>query len=285
MATSQQEKKTPLKVLEETSRTFYIPISYLPDRIREAVASAYLCLRAIDEVEDHPTLENALKAKILRQMSVTLQTCTQDSTVEDLTPNWQGAEKELPEVTLRIGEWVHFCPKDIAPRIIDATAAMADRMAYWAECNWAIKTKQDLDAYTFSVAGAVGLILSDLWSWYEGITTDRNLALAFGRGLQATNIVRNKDEDKGRSVSFYPEGWSDEDMHAYARANLEEANKYIAALPSDSAALKFCRIPFALAVGTLNFIQAGKEKLGRSDVLAIVKQCVEQPVGGQEQRD
>ena len=274
-AQTQTEKKSAMKILEETSRTFYIPISYLPDKIREAVAAAYLCLRAIDEVEDHPTLENALKAKILRQISVTLQTATLKSTAEDLTPNWFGVAEQLPEVTLRIGEWCLFAAEEINPRIIECTAAMADRMAYWAECNWEIKTKKDLDAYTFSVAGAVGLILSDLWAWYEGVNTDRQLALGFGRGLQSTNILRNREEDKVRSVTFYPEGWTDDDMQAYARENLDLGKKYIDSLPADSAALKFCKIPFALAVGTLNIIQQGKEKLGRTDVLAIVKDCLQ----------
>ena len=50
--------KSPMTVLKETSRTFYIPISKLPPIICEAVASAYLCLRAIDEIEDHPILLN-----------------------------------------------------------------------------------------------------------------------------------------------------------------------------------------------------------------------------------
>jgi farnesyl-diphosphate farnesyltransferase len=43
-----KEAKSALKVLEETSRTFYIPIAKLPEQAQEAVASAYLCLRAID---------------------------------------------------------------------------------------------------------------------------------------------------------------------------------------------------------------------------------------------
>ena len=64
--------KTPLQVLEETSRTFYIPIVKLESVIQEAVASAYLCLRAIDEVEDHPTLALDVKAKLLRKISFTL---------------------------------------------------------------------------------------------------------------------------------------------------------------------------------------------------------------------
>lgn len=36
---------------------------------------------------------------------------------------------------------------------------MADRMATWAERNWEITSVEDLDVYTFAVAGAVGLIL------------------------------------------------------------------------------------------------------------------------------
>ena len=52
-----------LKALKETSRTFYIPISRLPDNLREAVASEYICMRAIDEVEDHTDIENFIKAK------------------------------------------------------------------------------------------------------------------------------------------------------------------------------------------------------------------------------
>jgi farnesyl-diphosphate farnesyltransferase len=272
------EKKTAMKVLEETSRTFYIPISYLPDRIREAVASAYLCLRAIDEVEDHPTLENALKSKILKQISYTLQTSCIGATLEDLTPDWCGAEDKLPEVTLRIAEWCLFAPSDIAPRIWDATASMADRMAFWADRNFEVKTKKDLDAYTFSVAGAVGLILSELWEWYEGVKTNRELAIAFGRGLQATNILRNKGEDKERGVTFYPEGWTEREMQEYARQNLKKGEEYKASLPEGSAAITFCKIPLSLAVATLDFLSEGKEKLTRTDVLSIVKKCL--GVGG-----
>jgi len=268
------EKKSGMKVLEETSRTFYIPISYLPETIREAVASAYLCLRAIDEVEDHPTMENALKAKILREISYTIQTSTAESTAEDLTPNWCGAEAQLPEVSLRIGEWLLMAPKDIASRIWEATAGMSERMAFWAERNWEIKSVKDLDAYTFSVAGAVGLLLSDLWAWFEGVKTDRHLAVAFGRGLQATNILRNRGEDKERNVTFYPPGWTDEDMQNYARKNLEGGEIYRQSLPEGSAALTFCKIPHALAVATLNILQAGKAKLDRTEVTTIVKDCL-----------
>merc|ERR1711972_913786 len=112
---------------------------------------------------------------------------------------------------------------------------MADRMAWWAERNWKVDNKKDLDCYTFAVAGAVGLILSELWEWHEGVKTDRGLALAFGRGLQVTNIVRNASEDEDRGVSFIPKGWTMDDMYDYAFKNLDLAQKYVDSLPENSA--------------------------------------------------
>ncbi len=39
--------------------------------------------------------------------------------------------------------------------------------------------------------------------------TDRNLAISYGRGLQAVNILRNEKEDlTERGVSFVPDGWT-----------------------------------------------------------------------------
>jgi farnesyl-diphosphate farnesyltransferase len=184
-------RQSALTVLEETSRTFFIPINRLPDGLKEAVASGYLCMRAIDEVEDHPHLDLTTKAQILRQMSVNLQQGREDSCAEDFAIGLAPWKDQMPEVSWRLGDWAMLAPADIAPRIWDATAAMADRMAYWAERNWEIKTEADLDCYTFSVAGAVGLMLSDLWAWFDGTQTNRLQAIGFGRGLQSVNILRN----------------------------------------------------------------------------------------------
>lgn len=260
-------RKNALEILQATSRTFYIPISRLPSGLQEAVASAYLCMRAIDEIEDHPTLDNFTKAKLLRQISLNLQAATQNSTIDDFLVGL--SSHQLEEVSLRLGEWALLAPENIAPRIWDATAAMADRMAYWAEINWTIDTQSDLERYTFSVAGAVGLMLSDLWAWYDGTQTNRTYAIGFGRGLQAVNILRNHAEDKARGVDFFPDGWKAQDMLVYARNNLKLADSYTKALPRGPA-LDFCQIPLTLAHATLDVLTLGKEKLSRSDVLALL---------------
>jgi farnesyl-diphosphate farnesyltransferase len=260
-----------LEILKETSRTFYIPIVRLPRCLQEGVASAYLCMRAIDEVEDHPTLDVESKAKILRKISLTLQAGVDGFAADAFADSFYGYEDTLPEVTLRIREWSILAPETIAPRIWDATAAMSERMAYWAERNWKIDNEADLDRYTFGVAGAVGLMLSDLWSWYDGTKTNRTHAIGFGRGLQAVNILRNHNEDYSRGVNFMPPDWDAAAIQAYARRNLVLASSYIESLPKGPA-LDFCQIPLALAYGTLDAIALGKEKLSRSDVAALLEQ-------------
>ncbi len=264
--------KDALEILKETSRTFYIPISQLPSDLKEAVASAYLCMRAIDEIEDHPDLDNFTKAKLLRKISLVLQEAVDHSSFLNFSEKLDMNISHLPEVTKRVGEWAILASDTIAPRIWDVTAAMADRMAYWAENNWTIHTESDLDRYTFSVAGAVGLLLSDLWSWYDNTNTNRTQAIGFGRGLQAVNILRNHSEDLVRGVDFFPHGWTAKDMQAYAQRNLLLADSYTNSLPSGPAR-NFCQIPLTLAHATLDILTMGQEKLTRSEVMELISRC------------
>lgn len=266
-----------LRVLEATSRTFFIPISRLPPNLLEAVTSAYLCMRAIDEIEDHPTLANGTKAELLRAVSLALQSVTEDNPTGACTAPLCAHQARLPEVTLRLDDWLLLAPPTIGPRIADATAAMADRMAHWAANHWRIRTETDLDQYTFVTAAAVGLLLSELWAWYDGTQTNRWYAIGFGRGLQAVNILRNRADDLARGVDFFPDGWTPEQMHAYARRNLRLADKYVNELPPGPA-LDWCTIPLALAYATLDVLAHGERKLSRSAVLEIVGHAVPRKV-------
>ncbi|MGH2481632.1 MAG: squalene/phytoene synthase family protein, partial [Ktedonobacteraceae bacterium] len=198
-----------LDALKETSRTFFLPISHLPGGLQEAVMASYLCLRAIDEIEDHPRLDSHTKARLLRAISRTLQTSFQANDFAEVLENcWE----ELPEVTRRVGDWAMLAPISIAPRIWGTTARMAECMAQWAIDGWTIQNEVDLDRYAFEVAGAVGLLTSDLWVWYDGTLSNRPQAIGFGRGLQTVNILRNHAEDMARGVDFFPRGWQAEDM-------------------------------------------------------------------------
>ena len=263
-------RKNALEILQKTSRTFYIPISRLPKDLLEAVASAYLCMRAIDEIEDHGDLDNSTKAKLLRTISLNLQSGVENSKIEDFSAGLQSHALVLPEVTYRVGEWAILSNSTIAPRIWDATAAMAERMAYWAEINWKIETKCDLDRYTFSVAGAVGLLLSDLWAWYDGDSDRSQLCNWFWSRFTSSKYPPQPPRRfRSRSRFFSSRLDGAEDMQDYARYNLSLADTYTKSLPKGPA-LDFCQIPLTLAHGTLDVLALGRAKLSRSEVIALV---------------
>ena len=271
MSETNHLQRDAINVLRETSRTFFIPISQLETGVQEAVAAAYLCMRAIDEIEDHPELEPASKNSLLNSISEILKGSFNKEKFDSIIEPYQSY---LPEVTVRLGDWIKFCPATVVDTVLNATSVMAKGMADWAMKGWKVKDEKDLDDYTFYVAGLVGVMLSDIWKWYDGTETDKQLAIAYGRGLQSVNILRNHTEDRERGVSFFPDGWDLDDMFRYAKRNLALADSYIEDIKSGSI-LNFCKIPLALAHGTLNALEKGKEKMSRAEVTEMVSQVIE----------
>ncbi len=264
-------KKDAMRVLKETSRTFYIPIKLLNPTLRMTVGSAYLCMRAIDEIEDHPSIEPEVKKQLLQTTSQLLnEESFNEKAYQQLI---QPFENLLPEVTKRLGEWIAVCPGGIGGKVKESTSIMADGMAKWAYKNWKVHTKEDLDEYTYYVAGLVGVMLSDIWEWYDGTKTDRTLAIGYGRGLQAVNMLRNQKEDAERGVSFLPEGWGRKELFAYAKENLQMADEYIKDIQTKNILL-FCKIPLELAKRTLQALESGKEKMTRDEVVSAVDRII-----------
>ena len=262
--------KSAINMLMVTSRTFFIPISYLPSELKEAVTSAYLCMRAIDEIEDHPQLPLESKHKLLHSISLLLK---KPFNHKELMALFHPYHTILPEVTLRFGDWINLCPPTLVENVLNATSTMAKGMADWTLKEWWIQNEEDLNEYTFYVAGLVGVMLSDIWKWYDDVETDKELAIAFGRGLQSVNILRNRAEDLERGVDFFPDGWELEDMFRYARRNLALADVYMKDI-KPGPILNFCKIPIALAHGTLDALTEGKEKMSRAAVTEIVSTVV-----------
>lgn len=261
--------KEAMAVLKDTSRTFFIPITFLEKELKPTVATAYLCMRAIDEIEDHEKITNPIKTELLIAVSKLLieKPFNQNAYTKLLAPY----ATQLPEVTLRLGDWLSLCPEGIRDTVASSTSEMAEGMAKWASKGWIVKTKEDLDDYTYYVAGLVGTMLSDIWRWGAHIETDRELAIGYGRGLQAVNILRNQDEDKERGVSFVPEGWTREDLFNYAEDNLAKADAYNKSI-SKRSILLFCKIPLALAHKTLDAMRKGHEKMTRQEVEKTVEE-------------
>ncbi|MEI3606976.1 phytoene/squalene synthase family protein [Pseudogracilibacillus sp. SE30717A] len=262
-------EKDAMHVLKETSRTFYIPITLLKRELRLTVGSAYLCMRAIDEIEDHETMDAEIKESLLKK---TQELLLADGPFDQTA--FLGAiepyQLELPEVTIRLADWLKVCPDGIVKKVKSATAEMAGGMAEWVNKDWVIKTKEDLDNYTYYVAGLVGVMLSDIWKWYDGTETDHDLAIGFGRGLQAVNILRNQHEDYAeRGVRFIPDGWTRADVFEYAHENLRLGDEYLKDIKTRTITL-FCKIPLELAKRTLKTMEDGNEKMTRQEVEEVV---------------
>ncbi len=261
--------KEAMQVLKETSRTFYIPITFLKNDLKMSVAAAYLAMRAIDEIEDHEMLSNDVKFDLLTGTSELLKETFDAKAYEVLLAPYAD---QLPEVTLRLADWLTFCPEGSRKIVQASTSEMSFGMAKWAKANWQVHTREDLDDYTYYVAGLVGTMLSELWAWGADIQTDRDLAIGYGRGLQAVNILRNQHEDMDeRGVSFVPDGWTREDLFAYAEENLAKADLYMKDI-NKRTVLLFCRLPLALAHKTLNAMKDGREKITRAEVEKTVNE-------------
>ncbi|MEU8567260.1 squalene/phytoene synthase family protein [Streptomyces pathocidini] len=253
------------RVLQETSRTFAIPVAALPDPLRAPVMSFFLCLRGIDEIEDHTGLSAEAKRCLLGEISRALQAGRCTSSYLPLLRS----HTELPEVARRIDEWAAMAPTSIAYRTWETLASMADHMAEWVGLRWRITNESDLDRYTFDVAGTVGLLLSDLWAWFDGSRTDRSLAVGFGRGLQTVNILQNRRQDLARGVDYFPPGWTEAQVRDYAVKNLAAGDRYVAGL-APGPVLDFCRVPLTLGWATLDILRSGRTKLTRGQLAALL---------------
>ncbi|KGR81715.1 squalene/phytoene synthase family protein [Lysinibacillus odysseyi] len=263
-------QKDAMRVLKETSRTFYIPITFLGTNLKYAVGCAYLCMRALDEIEDNEEVDNQIKHDILMKVKDLFHyPFNEKAYLEAL-----GEEKEkMPEVTLRMKDWIEVCPADARNIMFEACEEMAYGMGKWAQKDFNVQTREDLDEYTYYVAGLVGRMLSQMFEWDTGLKTDHDLAIGYGRGLQAVNILRNEKEDmEERGVSFVPDGWTRDDLFTYADEQLAHGNAYIESTRSKKKVFMFAKLPYMLANKTLAVMKEGREKISRFEVEQLVEE-------------
>ena len=225
-------------------------------------------MRAIDEIEDHPGMRSDLKQELLAEVARALS--AKNPKDQKLQALLDQHKVELDAVSYELPSIAAAVPSQVQDSVYDATAAMAEEMADWVRRDWKIESQQDLDDYTFTVAGRVGLMLSELWTWFDGTQCDRDESIGFGRALQTVNIIRNRKEDGERGVSFYPPDWCEEQMFAYARHQISLADSYMGKLDR-GAVYNFCIIPLTLAKATLHEIEQGNEKLSRQQVEEIMQ--------------
>ncbi len=258
--------------LEKVSRTFALTIPMLNGALADYVSNAYLICRIADTVEDDPKaapesryawltafagycaggFADELKLMELHKKGMAL-------VKEGAKPAEYKLIEEMPRVILRTLSY----PKKVVSALARGVSIMACGMALSIRGR-KIETSDDVDRYCYFVAGVVGEVLAELFA----ITcpkADRqkllDLSVSFGEGLQLTNILKDRVDDKEREASFLPQvpesGLSQQirDYAAVAQGHLDDALRFILLIPkSEKGVRQFCFLNIAMAAATLKKI-------------------------------
>jgi len=209
-------------VLRRVSRSFYLSIRFLPSRLREPVALAYLLARTTDTVADTARISGTFRTETLQTLSKAIQGKASQGTVVDLVASFaplqeHEAERTLVESLPDCLEWLGRLEtsdcldvRAVLEKITQGQMLDLQRFSETAEIT-ALSTAADLDEYTFLVAGSVG----EFWTRvcfrhirnFAARPENEMLTLgkSYGMGLQLVNILRDAGADLRSGRCYFPE--------------------------------------------------------------------------------
>jgi farnesyl-diphosphate farnesyltransferase len=296
------------KMLRAVSRTFALSIEQLPQPLRDAITLAYLLFRVSDCLEDHESLPAPEKAELLRLWASVLAS---DQPVDSLGDRIQHLDESDPEVYVarRAGQIlgrVNLLPIDLRQPIVERVIRSSLGMARWQDHGPFVEDEAALDDYMHQVAGRVGYLLTDVFSWYSPFIRQRKdqlmpLSRECGLALQTVNIIRGMRKDYERGWVFVPQTYYErygltrdslfdpknvdrslqvvELLAQKAERHLWGGLSYVMHLPRRFHRIRLaCMWPVYLAVGTLTVsrnnakVIMDEAKLGRDQVFQILAQ-------------
>jgi farnesyl-diphosphate farnesyltransferase len=209
-------------VLKGVSRSFYLSLTVLPHTIRRPVGLAYLFARAADTIADTALISPSERLTHLERLRGLFR--QYDATVLSslraalLGPQENPAERELLAALEHCFAAYHACDRADQARIsrllLTLTQGMVMDLTTFPQEHEgrvvALKTRADLERYTYYVAGCVGEFWTDihmahrpsLAAWDAELMTQRGIR--FGKGLQLTNIVRDLPRDLRLGRCYLP---------------------------------------------------------------------------------
>jgi len=301
-------------MLPRVSRTFAPTIRMLPKGLSLQVTVAYLLCRIADTVEDSAALSIDDKkhmldsyAEIFRNLDNEAeyinyfmsmvprlpQQCPDDELVYNLQTVHEVFGTFSPIMRHHISRWVIEMSQGMGKY---AQSALKKRFTF-------LDTMNELDEYTYYVAGTVGYLLTELFSYYSNRITPaiksklEGLAESFGKGLQLVNIIRDMKNDLVRGQSYIPEELllkynldresifrEENSEQAEALFNeliknavnhLDNALAYILHIPKDERRIRlFCMLPLFWAMRTLQTIQENTLGLLKNDKIKIPRKII-----------
>ena len=212
-------------LLKQVSRLFYTTLVVVPADVRDQVSLAYLFARAADTIADTDLIDRHRRLDFLSQLKgqfVGDQIVW--GQVQDIQRALGPLQKDSAERVLleRLEQcfrlFLDFSPDDrrrIQRLMTTLTQGMEMDLSVFpgqtAEDLTALKTVDDLDRYTYYVAGCVGEFWTDLMCAHRKALASWNVrdmsavGVRFGKGLQLTNIVKDVAHDLQQGRCYVPE--------------------------------------------------------------------------------
>ena len=209
-------------ILRSVSRSFYLSVRLLPARLREPVGLAYLLARATDTLADTAQIQAATRAEKLIILSNAIQGKASADVLVDLVASFAPLQKNPDERALieslpRCLEWLENLEstdrheiRAVLEKITLGQTLDLQRFANPAEIR-ALAQAEELDEYTYLVAGCVGefwtrLCFRHVRKFAElGEDEMSELGKRYGMGLQLINILRDAGSDLRHGRCYFPE--------------------------------------------------------------------------------
>ena len=230
------------EILRRTSRSFYLTIRLLPRAVRDDIALAYLLARATDTIADTATAPGGVRRHLLRAARESLgraEIAGYDAAA------WAGRHRDVAERSLLLALpdlWRRMGERDESARrpMITVMGSILEGQIFDLERftpEAAPLTGEELERYTYLVAGSVGEFWTDLCAARLGHFSNEPHKLMgararhYGQGLQLVNILRDRRMDAALGRVYVPPGevgpWMEQ-----ARRWLQDGADYCAALRS-----------------------------------------------------
>ena len=214
------------EILKGVSRSFYLSIRVLPPNMRQPVAVAYLLARAADTIADTQALPPSKRLEqLLAFRAQVVGPALSDAVanivkgVKDHSDGVSPEERSLlqsAEDLFALLESLPDCDQERVRRVvITLTLGMElDLRTFPAEDSGelgVLNTPDDLDCYTYLVAGCVGEFWTSVAKAHEprlaGWNTEEMtvLGVRFGKALQLTNVLRDIPRDLRIGRCYLPE--------------------------------------------------------------------------------
>ncbi len=200
------------EMLEMVSRTFALSIRYLPEVLREPVGLSYLLFRVSDGLEDHDGMLADRKIALLEEWNCVLQGNTPPF---EFVRSIADLDRSNPEIYVaqqapKLIAALDDVPVDLRAPIVSRVSESTLGMARWQEQGPFVDTIKEMDDYMYYVAGLVGYLMTDLFSWYSSHFRARRAELLpmsreIGLGLQTVNVIRGLRKDYQRGWVFVPQ--------------------------------------------------------------------------------